>query len=96
MDAVKRCYLNNFPSALLALDSQVLNLHYEKMLAGGVPIAILYGDVQCGKSTIMETALALVGTSTSEELYQSAASPSMLSVHTWPGPGRCNGLYEGA
>lgn len=37
-------------------------------LAGGVPIAILYGDVQCGKSTIMETALALVGTSTSHIL----------------------------
>ncbi len=70
VDAVKNGYLNNFPSAILALGCQVLNLHYENVLefAGGVPIALLYGDVQCGKSKIMETALALVGTSTSHLL----------------------------
>ena len=48
-------YCNNFPSALL---------HYELLLqlVGGVPLGVLYGDVQTGKSMAMEAALSLLGT----------------------------------
>ena len=63
--AMQKSYVNNFPSALLALGAQLLNLHYECMVqqvADGVPIAVLYGDVQCGKSRAMQAALSLLGT----------------------------------
>ncbi len=70
ISAAEQAYLNNFPFAILVLGSQVLNVHYEKVLqiAGSVPIALLHGDVQCGKSTIQETALVLMGTSHSHML----------------------------
>ena len=73
IQAMQASYLNNFPSALLALGAQVLNLHYEMVLsvAGGVPVALLYGDVQCGKSRSMEAALSLLGTQRSHFLKRS-------------------------
>lgn len=64
IDALKESYLNNFPSALFVLGVHVLHVHYEMLLklAGGVPVGVLYGDVQTGKTTAMETALSLLGT----------------------------------
>ena len=42
----------------------MLNVHYEKVLklSGGVPIGLLFGDVQTGKTKILEAALSLLGT----------------------------------
>ena len=61
---IKNSYINNFPSALLVLGAQILNIHYEQLLpiAKGVPIGMLFGDVQSGKTRILEAALSLVGT----------------------------------
>ena len=63
VQAVKVAYINNFPSALFALGAQVLSVHYEgiKQLEEGVPVAILYGDVACGKSRILDACLSLNG-----------------------------------
>ncbi len=57
--ALHTSYQKNFPSSLLVLGAQLLNLHYEMLtkLVGGVPVAVAYGDVQCGKTRAMETAL---------------------------------------
>ena len=45
--ALKKSYLNNFPAALIVLGSQLLNLHFERLVpvTGGVPVGLLYGDV---------------------------------------------------
>ena len=62
--ALHDSYCNNFPSALFVLGVHLLHLHYELLLqlVGGVPVGVLYGDVQTGKSTAMEAALSLLGT----------------------------------
>lgn len=62
--AIQKCYINNFPSALMVLGAQVLNVHYEKILplSRGIPIGMLFGDVQTGKTKILEAALSLLGT----------------------------------
>ena len=67
LEALRGSYLSNFPSALLVLGVHTLHLHYEMLLqvAGGVPIGVLYGDVQTGKTTAMEAALSLLGTQAS-------------------------------
>ena len=46
------------------LGVHLLHFNYEllQQLVGGVPIGVLYGDVQTGKSTAMEAALSLLGT----------------------------------
>lgn len=64
VDALQESYCNNFPSALFVLGVHVLHVHYELLLqlVGGVPVGVLYGDVQTGKSTAMEAALSLLGT----------------------------------
>lgn len=64
VDALHDSYCNNFPSALFVLGVHLLHLHYELLLqlVGGVPVGVLYGDVQTGKSTAMEAALSLLGT----------------------------------
>ena len=61
--ALKESYLNNFPAALMVIGSQLLNLHFERLLpvTGGVPVGLLYGDVQCGKTRIIEYVLSLLG-----------------------------------
>ncbi|MCG8621784.1 MAG: hypothetical protein MJE68_07275 [Proteobacteria bacterium] len=61
--ALKKSYLNNIPAALMVLGSQLLNLHFERLVpvTGGVPIGLLYGDVQCGKTRIIEYVLSLLG-----------------------------------
>ena len=57
-------YLQNFASALLVIGVHVLHFHYEFLLreVGGVPVGVLYGDVQTGKTTAMQSALSLCGT----------------------------------
>ena len=67
---MQQAFLNNFPSCLLVLAAHLLNLHYESLLpvVGGIPIAILYGDVQCGKSTATKVCLSLTGTQDSHFL----------------------------
>ena len=63
--AMQTSYVNNFPPALLTLGAQLLNLHYECMVLqvpDGIPVAVLYGDVECGKSRAMRAALSLMGT----------------------------------
>ena len=64
LDALEASYCNNFASALFVLGVHVLHLHYERLLqlVGGVPVGVLYGDMQTGKSTAMEAALSLLGT----------------------------------
>ncbi len=66
---------------MLALRCQVLNVYYEMVLhiTGQVPIALLYGDVQCGKSTIMEAALGLVGT-TGSHLLKSCTNLQLIRI----------------
>lgn len=70
IQVMQRAFLNNFPSCLLVLAAHLLNLHYESLLpvVGGIPIAILYGDVQCGKSTATKVCLSLTGTQDSHFL----------------------------
>ncbi len=65
--ATKTSYINNFPSALGA---QVLNVHYEQILplSRGIPIGMLFGDVQTGKTKILEAALSMLGTQPSHML----------------------------
>lgn len=72
--ALQSSYVNNFPSALMVLGAQVLNTHYELVLdmAKGVPIALLFGDVQTGKTRVLEAALSLVGTQHSHILKRCA------------------------
>ena len=68
LQALKNSYLNNFPSALLVLGVHAFHLHYEMLLqlgGGGVPVGVLYGDVQTGKTTAMEAALSILGTTES-------------------------------
>lgn len=67
LQALKNSYLNNFPSALLVLGVHALHLHYEMLLqlGCGVPVGVLYGDVQTGKTTAMEAVLSLLGTTES-------------------------------
>lgn len=62
--ALEVSYQQNFPSALLVIGVQVLHLHYELLLheVGGVPVGVLYGDVQTGKTTAMLSAQSLLGT----------------------------------
>ena len=62
IQVMQRAFLNNFPSSLLVLAAHLLNLHYKSLLSvvGGIPIAILYGDVQCGKSTATKVCLSLM------------------------------------
>ena len=64
ISALKQSYVNNFSAAMMVIGSQLLNLHFERLvkITGGVPIGLLYGDVQCGKTRIMECALSLLGT----------------------------------
>ena len=54
--AVEGSYLHNFPSALLMIGVHVLHLHYESLLkeTSGVPVGVLYGDVQTGKTTAIK------------------------------------------
>jgi hypothetical protein len=49
---------------LLVIGVHVLHLHYELLLCevGAVPVGVLYGDVQTGKTTAMQSALSLLGT----------------------------------
>lgn len=62
--AIQGSYINNFPSAALVLGAHILNVHYEEILSisKGVPIGMLFGDVQTGKTRILEAALSLTGT----------------------------------
>ena len=80
--AVRTAYVNNFPSALLTLGAQVLNVHYERILQleRGVPIALLYGDVGCGKSRIIETALSLLGTADSFHSVKSCSDGQFVKI----------------
>lgn len=68
--AIQKCCINNFPSALMVLGAQILNVHYEKILplSRGIPIGMLFGDVQTGKTKILEAALSLLGTQNSHML----------------------------
>lgn len=61
---IQTCYINNFPSALLVLGAHVLNIHYEQVLSisKGIAIGMLFGDIQTGKTKILEAALSLTGT----------------------------------
>ncbi len=49
-------------------------------IAGCVPIALLHGDVQCGKSTIMEAAVSLMGTSTTKHLLKGSTDLQFLLI----------------
>lgn len=62
--ALEQSYLQNFASSLLVIGVHVLHLHYEMLLheMSGVPVGVLYGDVQTGKTTAMQSALSLLGT----------------------------------
>lgn len=62
--ALEGSYLQNFASALLVIGVHVLHLHYELLLrdVGTVPVGVLYGDVQTGKTTAMQSVLSLCGT----------------------------------
>ena len=62
--ALEGCYLHNFASALLVIGVHVLHLHYDLLLrkVGAVLVGVLYGDVQTGKTTAMQSALSLLGT----------------------------------
>ena len=46
--ALEKSYLNNVSAALMVLGSQLLYLHFERLVpvTGGVPIELLYEDVQ--------------------------------------------------
>ena len=76
--AMQTSYVNNFLPALLTLGAQLLNLHYECMVQQ-VPdcilVAVLYGDVECGKSRSMRAALSLMGTQQSHFIKR---CPDML------------------
>lgn len=74
IQVMQRAFLNNFPSSLLVLAAHLLNIHYESLLpvVGGIPIAVLYGDVQCGKSTATKVCLSLTGTQDSHFLGRCA------------------------
>ena len=62
--ALEHSYLQTFASSLLVIGVHVLHLHYEMLLheMSGVPVGVLYGDVQTGKTTAMQSALSLLGT----------------------------------
>ena len=70
IQVMQRAFPNNFPSCLLVLAAHLLNLYYESLLpvVGGIPIAILYGDVECGKLTATKVCLSLTGTQDSHFL----------------------------
>ena len=61
--AVRKCYRELTPAVLLTLGSQILCVHYQKILhiAHHVPATILFGGVQCGKSRAQECAASKVG-----------------------------------
>ncbi len=61
--AIRNCYLSLTPAVLITLGSQMLCVHYTEVLrmAHQVPVGILYGDVQCGKSRAQECAVSMVG-----------------------------------
>ena len=82
IDAVRMSYINNFPSALLTLGAQVLNVHYELVLqlAKGVPISLLYGDPGCGKTRIIELALSLLGTADSFHSIKSCSDGHFVKL----------------
>ena len=55
--------MQNFVTALLVLGVHVLHFHYESLLhkVGSVLVGVLYGDVQTGKTTVMQAVLSLLG-----------------------------------
>ena len=45
----------------------MLNVHYELVqIVEGVPVAIVYGDIACGKSKILDSCLSMMGTADSD------------------------------
>ena len=55
VEALRGSYLSNFPFALQVHGVHTLHLHYEMLLqvVGGVPIGVVCGDMQTGKTTTM-------------------------------------------
>lgn len=82
IDAIRVAYINNFASALFTLGAQVLSVHYEMIqsLEEGVPVALLYGDIACGKSRILDACLSLMGTSDSDHSVKSCPDGQFIQV----------------
>ena len=81
---IQAAYINNFPSALSV---QLLSVHYKRIqrLEEGVPVAILYGDVACGKSRILDACLSLMGTADSVKSCSDGQFIKLFPNNTWLG-----------
>lgn len=82
IDTIRVSYINNFASALFTLGAQVLSVHYEMIqsLEEGVPVALLYGDIACGKSRILDACLSLMGTSDSDHSVKSCPDGQFIQL----------------
>ena len=64
LTTIENVYSANTPAALLTLGAQVLCLHYEALNQIGnlnVPVTVLFGPVNVGKSKVTKAALSLLG-----------------------------------
>ena len=90
ISALKNCYQQNTPAALLTLGAQILCLHYESFHKIGkflVPATVVFGKINCGKSLATKAALSMLGiqdsnyiTFSTESKMRSLTSQTSLGV----------------
>ena len=56
-------------------------MHYELVqTVEGVPVAIVYGDIACGKSKILDSCLSMMGTADSDHSVKSCPDGQFINL----------------
>ena len=60
----------------------MLNVYYElvQTVEKGVPVAIVYGDIACGKSKILDSCLSMMGTADSDHSVKSCPDGQFINL----------------
>ena len=61
--AFKGLLSNNYPAACLALGGTIMSLDYQRIIqtGGSCPVALLTGDTETSKTTVLKACLSITG-----------------------------------